>query len=284
MDERRRALIGLHIGVFLMGASGLFAKLVSTSAFFIVFGRVMFAAAALALLIKLRGGVILPRCTHRDIAGFVVLGLLMAFHWFAFFYSIQLSSVAIGLLTFSTFPIFTIFLEPVFFRTALVLRDFAIAGLCCLGVWFVAPDFTVSSSDALGVLWGILGGFSYALMLLLNKNYVARYSPVQLTFYQCFVAMVVLLPVVLWRWEPVLLLDWGYLFVHGVVCTALAFTLFVSAARYIAAGTISILTMLEVLYGIVLAYFILGEGLDVEMAFGGGLIIVAAYLAMRRGV
>jgi hypothetical protein len=33
----------------------------------------------------------------------VLLGGLLAFHWVSFFYSIQLATVAIGLLTFSSF-------------------------------------------------------------------------------------------------------------------------------------------------------------------------------------
>ena len=55
-----------------------------------------------------------PTITNEIYIGFmlvisiilIVLGIILAVHWTTFFYSIQLSTVAIGLLTFSTFPIF----------------------------------------------------------------------------------------------------------------------------------------------------------------------------------
>ncbi|MGH1375615.1 MAG: DMT family transporter [Alphaproteobacteria bacterium] len=285
MDQKKKALIGLHISVFLMGASGLFGKLVTTSAFFLVFGRVMFASAALLLFLRYKREKIKPNCS-KDAFSFLMLGILMAFHWYAFFYAIQLSTVSIGLLTFSTFTVFTTLLEPVLFRTRLTIRDLAVAALCCAGVWLIVPDTHLSGlsgeNTLWGVIWGVLSGLSYALMLLLNKKYSTQYSPVTLTFYQCLVAMLVLLPVILWMREPVLALDWVYLFIHGVVCTAVAFTLYVSATRYIRAQTISILTMLELLYGVALAYLILDESLNMNMALGGGIILIASYAAMRK--
>ena len=52
---------------------------------------------------------------HIDLgAGFWLLIL-----WIAFFKSIQVSTVAIGLLTFASYPLFTTFLEPVFFKEKL---------------------------------------------------------------------------------------------------------------------------------------------------------------------
>lgn len=281
MNEKTKALAGLHIGVFLMGASGLFAKLVTTSAFFIVFGRVMFAAAALLVFQVLRRKKIMPESLH-DAGGFVVLGALMAFHWYAFFHSIQLSTVAVGILTFSSFTVFVTLLEPLYFKTKLTTQACVTGMICCVGVGVIGGGDYESDQIAWGVIWGLLAGLSYAVMLLLNKNYVGRYSPITLTFYQCFVAMFVMLPIVLYMQEVVLPVDWAYLLVHGVICTALAFTLYVFSARHLEAQIISVVTMLEVLYGVVLAYLILGEALEVRMVAGGALILLASWLAMKR--
>lgn len=279
--DNRGALISLHVSVFLMGASGLFGKLVSTSAFFLVFGRVLFAAIVLAAVMRWRGDGFRPQ-SRKDAVVFLALGALMAFHWFSFFHAIQLSSVALGLLTFSTFTVFATVLEPFFFPQRLTWRDAGVVALCCAGVWVLLPDFKLEPQMMAGVVWGILSGLSYAFMLLLNKNYVQRYQPMTLTFYQCFVAMLVLLPVVLWRMESVLPMDWLYLVVHGAVCTALAFTLYVASAKSVSAQIISVTTMLEVFYGAVLAYFLLGEAMNAGMIAGGVLIMSASYLAMRK--
>ena len=44
----------------------------------------------------------------------IASGVLLSFHWFAFFHSIQLSTVAVGVIGFSTYPVFVTFLEPLF--------------------------------------------------------------------------------------------------------------------------------------------------------------------------
>ena len=281
MDEKQKAFIGLNFSIFLVGVTGLFGKIISTSAFFIVFGRVLFAVMALFLFLKLKREKLKPN-SAKDMLMFLGLGALLTFHWFAFFHSIKLSSVAIGLLTFGTFPIFTTFLEPIFLKTKFTARDLIVAVICFVGVALVVPNLNFQTDYGQGAIWGIIAGLSYAFIVITNKTYVARYSSVTLTFYQFSVSLLICLPVVLWMQETVLPMDWVYLAFNGVICTALAHSLYIYSSRYIDAQTISVLTMMEVLYGIVLAYFILNETITLQMGFGGGLIMLASYLAVRK--
>lgn len=46
-------------------------------------------------------------------------GAVLAIHWSSYMQSIQSSTVAVGTLTVSTFPIFVIFLEPYLFHEKL---------------------------------------------------------------------------------------------------------------------------------------------------------------------
>ena len=106
--------------MLLFGAAGLFGKLVLLPPTLLVLGRVVFAAGALGLFLQWRDRTGHPRASEHLGPGFaakrrwpfVGLGLLLAIHWVTFFHAIQLSTVAIGLLTFATFPIFTALLEP----------------------------------------------------------------------------------------------------------------------------------------------------------------------------
>src|SRR5947207_2093590 len=99
--SRRRALTAVHIAVFLFGLSGLFGKLISLPSCTIVFGRTMVAALFLGIAIVPRSS---PSVQLRSYPRFALAGALLAVHWVTFFHSIQVSSVAVGLLTFSTFP------------------------------------------------------------------------------------------------------------------------------------------------------------------------------------
>mgnify|MGYP003672661768 CR=1 FL=1 len=283
MNEKTKSLIGLHIGIFLVGITGLLAKVMSSSVLFIVFGRVMFAAAALGLFLAYRKKPVWPR-NWRDAGGFLLIGALLALHWYAFFYAIQISTVALGLLTMMTFPVFTTILEPFFFRAKLGARDVLIAALCAIGVWMVAP---IGMSDLdpqyiTGAIWGVAAGFLISLVLLMNKKYVQSYSAINVTFYQCAVAFVLTLPFMVWSGESILPIDWLYVFLNGVICTALAHSLFIFSARILSAQVVSVTAIMELFYGAVLAYLILGEGLEGNMIFGGVLIVGASYLAIRK--
>jgi len=71
------------------------------------------------------------------------------------------------------------------------------------------------------------------------------------------------------------------LLVLGVLCTALAHTLFIDALARVSAHTASIVAGLEPVYGIALAFLLLGEVPSARTLFGGALILGAALYATR---
>jgi len=96
----------------------------------------------------------------------------LAIHWGTFFQAIQISTVAVGLLAFSTFPIFTTFLEPIFFKEKLRLSNIILAIITLGGVALVIPNFELSNNVTQGALWGIASGFSFSILSILNRKYV----------------------------------------------------------------------------------------------------------------
>jgi drug/metabolite transporter (DMT)-like permease len=71
--------------------------------------------------------------------------------------------------------------------------------------------------------------------------------------------------------------DLALLVILGVVCTAIAHTLFIQGMRQIRAQTASIISSLEPVYGIVLAFVLLGE-VPTSRTLAGGAVILAAVL------
>lgn len=272
LSPHKAALLQVHASVFLFGLSGLFGKFLDLPATVIVLGRTSFATLALGLVLGLGGQTLRPR-SAQDLLGMALLGGLLAFHWVSFFHSIQLATVAIGLLTFSSFPVFVTLLEPLLFKTPWRWRDGAIAALVVLGVALVIPEYRPGSATTLGAIWGLLSGLSFALLQLLNKGYRQRYSALAIAFYQDFFACLSLLAIApltslaLSTREVVLLL------VLGVLCTAVAHTLFIESLAVLRTQTASIISALEPVYGILLAALVLGEVPSFRTLVGGGLIL-----------
>ena len=132
------SLTSIHLAVLLFGFSGLFGKFLTCTPVVIVFGRTLCASLALLPLV-LASGMNPLRIRPQRLKIYIFQGALLAFHWCTFFLSIQISTVALGLLTFSTFPLFATLLEPFFFKQRLKLKDLQVALLVFVGLVMVLP-------------------------------------------------------------------------------------------------------------------------------------------------
>jgi drug/metabolite transporter (DMT)-like permease len=280
-------LLMIHSAVLLFGLSGLFGKFIDASPLYIVLGRTLFAAMALGIYARLISGTRLSEIPGQGMGLFFFQGALLAIHWYFFFLSIQISSVAVGLVTFSTFPLFVTFMEPLVFKEPLDRRDILTALVVFSGICLVIPEPDLSNQTTLGGFYGILSGLTFAILALVNRRNVRMSDPVAVAFYQnLFAAFCLVIPVILIRPKALATTDLPALIFLGVVCTALSHTLFISSLKQIRAQTASVITGLEPVYGIILAFFLLKEIPALSTLVGGGIIIgasiAAGYLASPK--
>lgn len=288
----------LHLAVLLFGGAGLFGKLIDLSSGGIVLGRAFLGAFFVFLFSQLldwfaqkKEGFSNPKAisfrqfqpkSTKDLFLFGLLGAILAFHWIAFFEAIQRSTVAIGVLTFSTFPIFTTLLAPFFNKEKLQLFDVVLAFIAFLGVALVLPSFSFDNNYTQGALWGIAAGASFAVLTLLSKRMVEEYTSNCISFYQNGIAALFLMPFftsdILAGTEK----DWIYLLLLGLIFTAIAHTLFINSMKTIKAKTVSLITSLEPLYAILLAGIFLEETPTQRMYLGGFVILAVAFYAMSK--
>jgi drug/metabolite transporter (DMT)-like permease len=281
--SRAGSLLEIHGAVVLFGLAGLFGKWLALSPLIIVLGRVVFAAFALGLvLLVTRRPFGIPRPGDRFL--FLGLGILLAVHWSVFFLSVQVSTVAVGLLSYSSFPVFTAFLEPAIFRKRLDPFNLLFAGICLLGVFLIVPRFTWTDKVFRGVLYGLAAGLTFSVLSIVNRFLTARHDSVKIAFWQDSIAALALLPF-LFILRPTLTgKDLGLLLFLGIVCTAGAHTLFIEAMRRQTAQTASIISSLEPVYGIVLAYFFLREIPAPRTLLGGAIILAAVIVISLRAL
>ena len=194
----KQSLLALHGAVLLFALSGLFAKWLNMSAIYIVVGRSFFAAITIALVIWLSKQQSL-KIDKKVFWALFITGAVLAFHWASFFYAIQVSSVAIGLITFATFPVFVSFLEPLFFKEKFHYQALIQALLTIVGIALILPLETIDNAQVTGALWGGLSALSFALLTLLNRKFVTQVSAKKVALYQNLFACVVLLPYVLFN-------------------------------------------------------------------------------------
>jgi drug/metabolite transporter (DMT)-like permease len=274
---RVSALASLHAAVLLFGLAGLFAKWIALPAQTIVFGRAAVAAAVLGMLLWRA-----PAGRRTFDWRMAVNGAVLAVHWFAFFKAIQIANVATGLLGFASFPLFVLLLEIALLRARTRGADWAIAGLVVAGLLILVPEPRIDNRLVQGLAWGVLSGFSFALLAVSNRALAARRAPAAIAFWQNVCAAACLAPALaispVWPDARELAL----LVVLGVVCTALAHTLFIRSMRVLSAHTASVVAALEPVYGIALAVMLLDEVPDARTMIGAVVIVGAVFAAGAR--
>ena len=275
----RTALAALHLAVALFGFAALFGKWIALPSMAIVLGRTAIAAATLAALLRLRGQPI--GAPTRALA---LNGAILAAHWVSFFAAVRVSSVAVGLLGYASFPVFVLLLEGRLGRGAKA-AEYLPALLATAGLVLLVRDLSWSSAATRGLALGLVSGLTFAWLAVRNRNLVASESATRIALWQNLFAAACLAPLTaLVDGAAALpgLVDAGLLVVLGVLCTAGAHTLFIASLRRVPAHAASVVAALEPVYGIVLAAALLREIPDGRTIAGGVLIVAAAALASRR--
>ncbi len=276
----KQANLELHVAVLLFGVTGLFGKLITASPLIIVFGRTASAAAIILLGLKICK-VGLAASSKKSRSFMLLSGLILMIHWVVFFYAIQLSTVAIGVVGFSTFPVFVTFLEPILFKQKLRNVDIASGVLVVVGLLLVVPGLSLSNSSTIGLLWAVFSGALYAVLALMNRRLVETNSFMLIAFYQHSTAALCLLPFMFVGGESLDLRTILLLVVLGVVCTALPQSLFIKSLKFVKAQLASVVIGLESVYGIFFAALLLGEIPSLRTVAGAIVVLGAVILAMK---
>lgn len=280
-EKQGKGLISVHIAVALFGFVGLFAKLVELPAVIIVLGRVFFSSAFLWSFLRIKKQKIRLE-EKKDYLWTIGAGIILAIHWSSFMQAIQSSTVAVGTLTFSTFPLFVVFLEPYLFHEKLKKTDVICTLMMVAGVFFIVPAFQLDNQITQGVLWGILSAFSYAILSLMNRKVSSKYPAAQISFYEQVTATVVLLPTLVVLKPTITVADVGVLMMLGIIFTAVAHSLFINGLKNVKVRTAGIISGLEPVYGILSALIFLKEIPTSRECLGGAIILTAVFMSTLK--
>jgi drug/metabolite transporter (DMT)-like permease len=75
--------------------------------------------------------------------------------------------------------------------------------------------------------------------------------------------------------------DWAWLLVLGIVCTVLAYDLFMKALQKIPAFTVNLSYNLEPIYGVAMAFLIYREDKEVSPGFYYGFCLIIAAVVLQ---
>ncbi|MBC3810937.1 DMT family transporter [Undibacterium aquatile] len=272
--------VALHFAIFLFGSAGVLSKVLAVSSLLLVFGRTLFASLSLIPLLLVQ-----REFSFRAVPKTVILcGALLAVHWLSFFAAMKVAPVTYGLMGFSSFPLFVTWLEPWLFKEKRDGKDWYAALAVVIGMAVMVSDTgggdianAAAQSPVTGLLLGIFSGFSFALLVLANRWQGGHIAPFRLAFLQNSVATLTLLPFVLVNGglSQISANAWWGLALMGVVFTAISHGLFMYSLRHVSTRFASLMTSLEPVYGIAIAYLVLHETPNLRALIGCAIVISA---------
>jgi len=221
------------------------------------------------------------------LAGFLGVALNISF----FFLGLRLAPSINASIINSAGPVFLIIIS--FFilkeRPKLRLVVGSFIGLAGVLIILFQPLFTTEPNlDLLGnfmFLVAMAGGIGHALI---GKSLMRRYNPYGITFWSFVVGSFCFLPMAINENLDHLFiysLSWpaifGILF-GSILCSAVAYTLFLKALKYMPAAESSIFLYIDPLVTVIVAYPLLGEVPDIYYFAGAVLVFAGIYVAERR--
>ena len=282
----KKALIQLHIAVFLAGFTAILGVLIKLNEGLLVWFRLFITVVTLAGILLYRKQLV--RIPLKKALKIFAVGVIVAIHWVTFYASVKYANVSVALVCFSATGFFTAFFEPLILKRRISLIEVALGLIAIAGIYII---FDFHPQYKVGVIFGIISAVGSSLFPIYNKRLLLTYSPRILTFYELgggLIALTVLIPFYLMQFPAAYYLptatDWLWLLVLAWLCTVLSFDLQLNALKKISAFTANLTYNLEPVYGIILAFIFFNENKDLHREFYIGvlLILLAVVLQMFR--
>ena len=282
----KKALIQIHIAVFLAGFTAILGKLITLNEGLLVWYRLLITVITLGGILFFKKQ--LQRIPFKELMKIFGVGAIVAFHWVTFYGSVKYANISVALVCFSASGFFTAFFEPLILKRKIALIEVALGLIAITGIYII---FDFHPQYKMGIIFGIVSAVGSALFPVYNKKLLLRHSPKTLTFYELgggLLALTVLVPFYLMQFPALYYIpttsDWLWLLVLAWLCTVLSFELQLNALKKISAFTANLTYSLEPVYGIILAFIFFKENEKLNFAFYVGVlfILLAVVLQMLR--
>jgi len=267
-------LVILHFTVFIWGFTGILGALISIPAVDLVWYRVLIASLSLFLYFKFNKTAF--KVNRKTFFQLAFTGALVGGHWILFFAAIKLSTVAVTLVCLSSITLFTAIFEPLINKKKISKLEILAGSLIIIGIILV---FKFETQYTKGIIFGLISAVFASLFAIINSRQVKKYEAPVIAFYELSGAFVWISIYLVFTngFNHTLFLknaDIGYLLILGTICTSLAYVAGVSVMRELSAFRVALITNLEPVYGILLAFVFFGDMNKMTTGFWAGALII----------
>ncbi|MBN1242077.1 MAG: DMT family transporter [Spirochaetales bacterium] len=285
-SSRATALVLISFVALFWGLSFLSIKVAVATIPPMTLGLSRFLVADLVLLGILLARREKPRLALRDAPLMAGAGLIGVTLYFLFENNgVSLLTASESSLVIGTIPILTMLAAALIDRKRLGPRAWLGAALSTLGVGLIVAESLRLSSAPAGYLFMGGAALSWVAYTFVTRPLFARYSRLQITFWQSLAGTIGFLPFLLLErtdWASVSPAVWGHVLYLGVACSALGYWFYVVALERLGPGASSVFINLIPVVSVVASFLLLGERLGPWQLSGGAVAVAGVWLATSK--
>ena len=219
--------------------------------FYFVFVRILLAGTVLFLLNVAYGRI--KRIQRQDLGKFLLLAFFEPFIYFVCeTYGVEMTSPTISAMIIATIPIFSIAAGRIFFKEKITALNIVGVTLSLMGIIMVIMKGDIGGKDLImGIILLLVAVIAEVGHATITKSLSGNYSSQIIVMYQFLIGSVYLLPLFLWKgldgFNATLYFSadvWYPLICLAILCSSLAFSLWVSTIKHLGVAKSSIFSAL----------------------------------------
>jgi drug/metabolite transporter (DMT)-like permease len=280
-----KSFLQLHLSVFLFGFTAILGDLIQLPTVSLVWWRVLLTAFFLLFLIN-------PFKIYKTISRsllirHVLIGVLVAIHWIAFYGSIKVANASIVLIAVSTTSFITALVEPLMIKGK-KWRAFDLVISILIIPAMLMIYYNASEVQQQGLWIGLIAAFVGAVFSVMNKMWLVDGKENEIVFIQQTTVWVILSLVLVAfivagskGLEIPVGIDWFYLFVFAVGCTIIPYFLYLRSMKFLSAFDVSFAFNMEPVYGLIMAAWLLSDHQELSGKIYVGILFILIMVGMH---
>ena len=278
--DNTHARLQLIFTMLLFGTIGTLSRYIDMPSSLICLGRAFFGVIIILAILALRGQKPDKEAIRRNIGWLALSSAFMCINWICQFEAFRYTTIATATLCYYMQPVFYILAGAAVLKEKLSPKKLACVAVAFGGMVLVSGVLQTGFhvSELKGAIFGVAGGFFYAMVVLINK-YMKDISPVNTTIMQMALVSLIMLPysaatggLAAARVTTVGIIC---LIVLGALHTGIAYIIYFDAVNKLSAQTVGILSYIDPVEAVLLSAFFLKEPLTIWTIIGAVMILGA---------
>lgn len=214
----------------------------------------------------------------------LIAGIIYAMQCLLFFSAFEFISPSIGEILYHCYPLFILVLAGVFLKESVTKQKVTGVILSVIGVSITlyAPW---NSLEIKGIVMVVLTALVSSVYMVFNKKFTSEMDTILLTTYLCIICSFIFLIYSLVMGEFTIIKTWnGWLSVSLLAfwSTIVGLFAFMKSITLLDVGLVSVLSLCEPIFTILLSFLILGTTLTYVQIIGTCIILLAIYVYEKK--